>query len=167
MMGLSTFIAGTTHAFRGYMNNSLYMFLWLATQVLICISVYFASRGTIESEYKNSMFYKGIVLVQLITFSALVIIIKDFKIASIATAFGLIPIMIIYYANHLKDNPSKKLIALGVFVSFLTAIVFQLKLSIDKWFNYKDLSHIIIMVSLWLMYKGVKGLYKDEELRAA
>ena len=59
-------------------------------------------------------------------------------------------------------NRSANWIALGITISFLTAVVFTLKISVSDWFNFKDIAHVIMMISVCLIFYGV-GLSFNEE----
>lgn len=48
------------------------------------------------------------------------------------------------------------LIVWGIAASFLSILVHSAHLSFHEWFNYKDLSHLFMIVALVLIYRGVR-----------
>ncbi|MEO6302272.1 MAG: hypothetical protein ABIP51_03760, partial [Bacteroidia bacterium] len=80
--------------------------------------------------------------------------------AGIVLLYSFIVHLIVY--NRTKE-PGSKLVAIGISISFIPIIIHTLKLSIDQWFNYKDISHVIIFFSLIVIYKGVKITAKKIE----
>ena len=66
--------------------------------------------------------------------------------------------------NRTKEKGSG-LVVLGIGIPFLSIVVHSLKFSIHEWFNYKDISHIVMLTSLALLFKGVKiKILPKEEL---
>ena len=74
-------------------------------------------------------------------------------------AIGLIPVMVLHFMDS-KLARESKLIAYGILISFLTAFVHGAKLSLHAYFNFNDISHVLIMVSLFVVFLGVsqKGI---------
>jgi NADH:ubiquinone oxidoreductase subunit 2 (subunit N) len=55
---------------------------------------------------------------------------------------------------------------LGVGIAVLAVLCHVFKLAISVWFNHMDLSHIIIALSVYTMYKGV-ALYQKNFQRTS
>jgi hypothetical protein len=81
-------------------------------------------------------------------------LVQNFIVVVINTALGLIPVMVLHL--RLQRSAADKMLAYGIMISFLTVIVHGFKISMHAYFNHNDLAHILIMVSLWFMYKGAK-----------
>lgn len=158
LLGISTLFGGTSHAFFPVHDGWQYKSFWLPMQLINGFAIYFAQQATLLSVLQNSgnsKTWKYIYIIQLITYIVVLMIVQKYIVTIIENALGLIPIMIL----HLRAGTGKesyKLIGYGIAVSFITAIVHGLKFSLHDYFNYNDIAHIFIMISLYIMYKGVR-----------
>jgi hypothetical protein len=82
--------------------------------------------------------------------------------AGIILVFSLITHLKIY---NLTKEKGSRLIVLGILISFLSIIVHSLKLSFSDWFNYKDIAHVIIVISLYVIFTGVKANAEKQSLK--
>ena len=161
LMGISSFLGALTHGSRFYTDDTTFYVLWLTMQSIICAGISFAQFGTIEyifSENKNKGILNTIVWIQLALFIIIAISMKAFVVVTVHTAVGLLSVFFVNLFSYKKEKLSGRWISAGVFVAIITAVVHGQKLSIDKWFNYKDLAHVLIVVSLILMFIGVKHI---------
>jgi hypothetical protein len=62
---------------------------------------------------------------------------------------------ICYYIHKQTGNRGVLYVMGGVGVGFMSAIIFSLQLGLSHWFNHRDVSHIILSVSVFFVYKGV------------
>jgi len=46
----------------------------------------------------------------------------------------------------------------GILVGVITAIVYNQQITLSKWFNYHDISHLMTALSIFIMYLGVRKL---------
>lgn len=155
--GISTFVGAFSHAFFLIHDGWMYKSFWLPMQLINGMAVYFAQQATLVSVLKTSSSKKTwekIYKFQLIAFMIAVPLFQNFLVTVIENAFGLIPVMIMHY--RYKKHYAKTL-ANGIAISFLTAIIHLSKFSLHAYFNYNDIAHVFIMISLWVMYKGVKN----------
>lgn len=168
-MGCSTFIGGITHAvFENHQTNS-YLLFWITMQILSGLSVYAAQVATIysipnsnipiyRSEYKSLLFCR----IQFLLFAIGTVILQNFLIVVVNSTLGFLMVLYIHALSGKKyGNRPAGWIALGITVSFLTAIIYTLKISINDWFNFKDIAHVIMMVSVCFIFYGV-GLSMQE-----
>lgn len=81
----------------------------------------------------------------------------NFLIIKIHAAIALLYSFIVHYIVYRRtEEKGSGLVVLGIFISFLPIIVHSLKFSIDEWFNYKDIAHVIMIISLVVIYKGAR-----------
>jgi hypothetical protein len=156
--GSSTFIGAISHAFFAVHSGTIYKIFWLTMQVTNGMAIYAAESAALQSVLRNSPsrpLFSKLISWQLILFCASVFIVQNFIVVVINTALGLIPVMIFHY-KYARSN-ADRLIAHGILISFLTAIVHGTKLSLSAYFNSNDISHVLIMISLYYMYKGIKA----------
>ncbi len=155
-LGLATFIGSFSHALFAVHEGWRYKSFWLTMQVINAIGIYFAQQATLISVLQNSSSrnsWKWSYLIQLFAFVVALLIVQKYIVSIIENAVGLIPIMILHYKDR---RPFAKTIASGIAVSFIPAFVHMAKLSIHDYFNYNDLAHVFIMISLYIIYRGVR-----------
>ncbi len=171
-MGASSFLGALTHSCRFYTDDTTFYVLWLTMQVIIGAGVSFAQLGTNEyvfSDTKNKRIFNTIVWIQLLLFIIIAISMKRFVIVIIHSAVGLLSVFFINLFSFKKEPLAVAWISAGIFVTTITALVHGTKFSMGKWFSYKDLSHLLIVVSLFFMFVGVKRInktYQKKTVRA-
>lgn len=157
-ISLSTLFGGTSHAFYAVHEGFNYKSIWLTMQILNGFAVFFAQKATLLSVLKNSNhknYWRLSYVIQLLLYFILLMIIQKYIITIIDNAIGLIPIMILHFTAKEKEE-YQKWIGYGITISFITAIVHGLKFSLHDYFNYNDIAHVFIMISLTVMFLGVK-----------
>lgn len=142
--GLSTFIGAFSHAFYEVHEGLGYKSFWLTMQIFNGAAVLFAQLATFNKKLKP------IFIIQLLIFVIAVFVFQKFLVVIINNAISLIPVMIFSFKN------ANKKIGYGILVSFATALIHGFKISIHTFFNYNDIAHILIMLSLYIMHLGIK-----------
>lgn len=158
LLGLSTFFGASAHAFFGIHEGVAYKSVWLTMQLVNGLAIYFAQQATLLSTLKNSKQYdawKWSYIIQLVAYYIVLLIVQKYVVTIIDNALGLIPIMIVHFAAKEKEE-YYKWIGYGILVSFITAIVHGVKFSLNDYFNYNDIAHVFIMISMIVMYMGVQ-----------
>jgi hypothetical protein len=157
-ISLSTLAGGFSHGLFAVHEGIQYKSIWLTMQFVNGFAVYFAQKATLLSVLKDSKsqhVWKLSYTIQLVTYFIVLIIVQKYIVTIIDNAVGLIPIMILHFAA--KDKKQYySWIAYGILISFITAIVHGVKFSIHAYFNYNDIAHVFIMISLTVMFLGVK-----------
>lgn len=155
-LGLATFTGAFSHAFFALHEGWQYKSIWLPMQIINGIGIYYAQQATLVSVLEHSSskkVWKISYQVQLLIFIISLLWVQKYIVSIVENAVALIPIMILHYKDR---RPFARMIANGIAVSFITAFVHMGKLSLHAYFNYNDLAHVFIMISLYVMYKGVK-----------
>jgi hypothetical protein len=158
LLSLSTLLGGSAHAFFGIHEGVSYKMFWLGMQIANGVAVYFAQQATLASvlaNSKNKSKWKWSYIIQLILFIIAALFFQNYLVTIVDNAVALIPIMIIHFIASPKEDYQKK-IGYGISISFITAIVHGAKISLCAYFNYNDIAHVFIMISLFVMYKAVK-----------
>lgn len=162
-ISLSTLFGGCSHAFFAVHEGWQYKSFWLPMQFINGFAVYFAQKATLLSVLKDSEKYnawKLSYILQLCIYFVVLIIVQKYIVTILDNAIGLVPIMILHFTAKVKEE-HYNYIGYGICVSFITAIVHGIKFSLHDYFNYNDIAHVFIMISLTVMYLGVKRL-KDQ-----
>lgn len=73
------------------------------------------------------------------------------------SALGLVPIMVLEGLAGLRGDRNGRWIAGGFALSALAAPIHLMELGFSPWFIHDDLAHVIMMVTLWMVWRGVRG----------
>lgn len=170
LMGVSSLVAVIVHGFSYYTSETAHFKIWWIMGALQGAGVTLAQFGfasNVLSKYR--MLVISFVTLQFGAFALGSYLVGTFAIAKIHLALGLLPIMLYYIYMSMKGKKAEMLVATGIGISSLTALIHGLKISISlEWFNYNDIAHCLIITSLVMMYAGVKaGLYEKPQEQMA
>lgn len=158
LMGLSTLFGSIVHGLRYYQSDTYHYNFWMAMNLISGIAVYFAQMATIKSNFKASRF-RNILLtvpnIQLALYLVLIMLFRDFNMVKLQIAAGMVPIMFINFYDYFKGAKGGAWIAGGIAVASLSSVVHSVKFSLNEWFNYNDISHVLLMCSFSMICYGV------------
>jgi hypothetical protein len=163
LVGISSLIGVVVHGFSYYTSSNVHFNIWWAMGAVQGAGVTLAQFGfTLNVFSKFRTLVISLVALQFGAFALGSYLVGTFAVAKIHLALGLLPIMLYYIYMSMKGRRAEMLVATGIGISSLTALVHGLKISVsEEWFNYNDISHCLIIASLVVMYEGVKsGLYE-------
>lgn len=131
------------------------------------ISVFFALRATIR--FTNSgasvkVFLNIVNYLLLAVFAGLTIFRNDFEIFKIHASIALSIIFLTHLIAWFRSHVGSGSIVVGMILSFLTVFIHSAQISISDWFNYKDISHVIMMISLIMVYNGIFLMSRNNNL---
>lgn len=94
--------------------------------------------------------------VELTIFFVLTFITLNFVVVEIHAFYGLFLMLffIELYVYKMKKDPGSKYIFIATFMGAVSAGFHALKFSLGPWFNYNDISHISMGLSIWYYYQG-------------
>jgi len=158
LLGLSTLVGSCSHAFFLIHEGWKYKSFWLAMQVFNGVGVFYAQMATlnsvlIESKRKNVWYWSYII--QFWLFIILLFNFQKYLVTVVENLIGLLPVLILHFEAKRKEA-YYKWIGYGISISFISGAVHATKTSLHAYFNYNDIAHIFIMLSLWVIYLGVK-----------
>lgn len=161
LVGIASLIGVAVHGFSKYIQEPVHFYVWWIMGVVQGAGMSLAQFGVGSNVFAKHKSLIGIIsIIQFVLFAGGLLITGKFGIATIHIALCLVPIMIYYIFHGAKGKKAEMLVAAGIIVSVMTAVVHTFKLSFGQWFNHNDISHVLIIISLVLMYRGVKaGLY--------
>jgi len=84
----------------------------------------------------------------------------NFKITQIGSVVSLIGFILpihIYNYNKTKQNGSL-LIVSSIICGLFPAIIYNTQFSISHWFNYHDISHVLVSINMIIIFMGTKRL---------
>jgi hypothetical protein len=158
-IGLGAFLGGTSHGFVEYLGDEGLRLIWKGTVYCVGFSMIFAVAGTIEGSVGNvkvrntlhgaNALAFAIYAAWMVSHSAFIYVIYYYVPAMTSVA------LIQVWAYWRDRQPSAPWIIAGVIVTLLGAIIQQSGFTLHRHFNHNDLYHIVQIVGLWLLYRGV------------
>lgn len=158
LLGFASIFGAASHAFFLVHEGFGYDLFWLPMQLLNIFSAFSAQQATVHSVLKGSISknkWNTFSIIQLVLSSIAVFVFHSFLVVVINSAIALIPVMIIHF-NDAKKEVQSIYVGWGIVILFLTAIINGTKFSISEYFTYLDIAHVFIMISLTVMFVGIK-----------
>jgi uncharacterized membrane protein len=160
-IALSTFCA----AFIGHAFN--YRFGGIAAKVpgwiLGIIGIGFSQFAVLyhTRSWLTSSAFKGLAIlnsIEILLVTILIFIIPTFVIVEIHSAFGLVIMVCVLEGINYSKTKSilSRNMLIGVGLAVLAVASHIAKLAPSVWFNHLDVSHVFMMIGLYVMYKGVR-----------
>lgn len=157
MIGISGIFGSIAHAVHfqlgdTFFNTVLFLMNSLSLlSILFCFSAayYYLSKEKGTKKWVNTFVWLWVIALLIITFLQ-----NEFVLVKIHAGIVLVFSLIVYSLYDTRRDPGSKYIVSGILVAFLSIITHSLRINLHEWFNYKDISHVIMIVSLYLIYKG-------------
>lgn len=125
---------------------------------LLRANVEFSESGTEKKKQLNLY-----ILISSIVFTILIIAINKFWVGMINASLAMLITFIHYLILNRKTIYGAGIIAFGFGFSFLSVGIHAGKISLNEWFNHKDISHVIIIIGLIIIHSGVEKTLSAEE----
>lgn len=153
-IALASLTGGTAHGFITYVGPKFHYAAWILTGIAI-FSAEMAALQLVEND-KIKQVLRFIIYAQLMIMVASVMFYHNFNSVRINSAIGLVgivmPISFVHYRNY-KDRRSA-IIMLGILANMIPGTVHAFKISLNEWFNYNDISHVLMIGCFYILYRG-------------
>ena len=163
---------GMATAFGGIIGHGfMYMFTfywklpgwWLSMVAINLIerSVIYYARRFISK--KAGRFFAWLNMIELLTFMALTFSTLNFLFVEIHATYGLL-LFVASFSGYIyikTKSKGSKLFLIAVFFAAISALFFMNEWSFHTWFNYLDISHSFMAISVFFFYKGAKAIIKE------
>lgn len=163
--GISTFLGGLSHTFFYYTG----FYGKISSWIFNFIATFFVGKAMIEIGWIDGKLRKRLLrLLALITVVLfyLTVLFQSFTFVIVDTAIVYFPLCFGYGIYALKNNiVAMKYIVIGVCVLIPSALIFILKINPFLWYNKNDLSHTLIIISLFFFYFGVAKFVFQQKKR--
>ena len=158
-IGLAALLGGTSHGFVGYLADPALRMIWKGTVYSVGLSMIFAVAGSIEGSGLEPLHRKVLHGLNLVAFAMYAIWMtshSDFMyvIAYYVPAMSSVA-LIQLWAYYRSKLPAAPWLVGGVVVTLLGAVIQQSGFSLHRHFNHNDIYHVVQIVGLWLLYRGV------------
>ena len=157
-IGIASMTGGTAHGFINYVGNNFHYAAWIFTG----IAVFAAQLSALEVIKKTRIYtpLKWLVIIELLVMIGTIIFYQNFDIVRINSAFGMIGIVvpIQLYGYKLLKMKRNGIIALGIVSNVVPALIHASRFSYNRWFNFNDLSHLVMIGCFYIIYLGAKKI---------
>ena len=158
MLGTSSVFGAIGHATHMQLGNVFFEIIVFLMNAFSLLSIYFCFRSAYT--YMNLTRNPSRLYIYVVMAWVLVLLIAcgmqgNFLLIKIHAGIVLLYSLIVHYLVYKRiDDKGAQLVVVGILISFLPIIVHSLKFSMNEWFNYKDIAHVIMIISLVVIYKG-------------
>lgn len=160
LLGISSCFGALGHAVHYQLGEIFFKIILFLMNAFSLFSIYFCFRAPYTYVHLDKALpkkYIYLTLAWVIVVLIASVIVGDFVIIKIHAALVLMYALITHYLVYKRtDDAGSALVVSGIGISFLPIIVHSLKFSINEWFNYKDIAHVIMIFSLIVIYKGAR-----------
>lgn len=180
LMGIATAVSGVIgHGFI----HSLHIAWKLPGWIISMFSIMFVERASIvqAGPYVSKTVLRILKIANIVELAVFIVITvlttldyipilfnfeTPFYYVGIHSAYGLAVVVmpLQYFILAKTGRKGNKWIANAASFSSLAAIVYIFKISLGSWFNYYDISHLIMAICLHYVYLGTKELYAGDNL---
>jgi hypothetical protein len=160
LVGISSCFGAVAHVIHYQLGEVFLKLTVFMMNAFSLFSIYFCFRGPYTLYAlgrKPSRKYIYVVMAWIAVLLIFSGIKGDFTVIKIHAGLVLLYSLIIHYLIYRRTGvQGSALVVWGIIISFLPIIVHTMKLSFHDWFNYKDIAHVIMIISISVIYKGVK-----------
>jgi hypothetical protein len=151
-IGLGAFGGSFTHGLPTYLGENLFFYVWAIKNSFVPVANYFASTDVLP---KNKWIRPVLIIKATIVISALYL---TGKFLPAVVDLGLTYLIVIFFAQRLSiQNKGYRFIRNAFIVGLLSGSLYIVKYDIDQlWFTHKDMVHVFVIISLIMIYIGVK-----------
>lgn len=155
------------HALQAYVPNEVKIIGWVFStlgQLFLALGTLQVLKNLLSKMWLNTIHF--ILIFQCLIFIFLMLhpSYSNFKIAQLAATTVLIGIVLpLHIFNFFKTSSTgSRNIILTIIYAIIPAFIYNNQISISKWFNYHDISHVLMSIFMLMMYYSIKKLsYKD------
>jgi len=162
MIGLGGIGGALVHGFPTVLGSSLFYWMWSLKNVFLPIGNYFAAFVMLSVAFPSMIRKLNILLIiKLVVANAFMFYTYSFL--PIVIDIALTYFLVIWLSIRLmRIIPAYKQIRNAFLVVLFSGVLYLVKYDIDPiWFSHKDLVHVFVLISVYLIYKAIKIKGKD------
>jgi hypothetical protein len=161
-LGTSSVFGALGHAIQMRWGDNFFKVVFFLMNALSLLAIYFCFRSSytyMNLTKKLSEFYVYAVMFWVFVLLVISGVRGNFLLIKIHAFIVLLFASIVHFIVYRRTGErGSMLVVFGILISFLSILVHSIKFSIDEWFNYKDIAHVIMIVSLITIFKGVSEI---------
>jgi hypothetical protein len=168
-MGLATVSGGVLgHAFQYIVGFNAKAIGWTLSAIgLFCLENSALSYYQRINNGSTLNKLRLLILLQLMTYLIFVINpdTRVFELVQINSVIGMIvislPLFLYFYKK--RNSVGSKRVVLGMFATFIPGLVYNNQITLHPYFNYQDISHLLMAGCIYLLYRGAKQIGLENE----
>lgn len=166
LLGLATLLGGLIgHGFLYYFS-----FAWkLPGWIVSMFSVALVERSAIEHAKSRVMpvvgnFFLVLNIVELMIVMTITIYTLNFGWVEFHSGYGLLAVVLPFHGYvFLKSrDQGSAIMMVGVGIASVAAMIYMNQISISPWFNYIDISHVLMAVAVYVFYRAALKLNQHQ-----
>jgi hypothetical protein len=158
MTGLGSFFGSIAHGAQHQLGILFFKVVLFLMHASTLVSAYFCFTGSYHLQLGNKERNKVVLALVVGLLTVLLILATmsgSFVLMKVAAGLALAYMLLVHIVAFRKELKGSGWVISGIFISFSSIFVHSFKLSIDEWFNHKDIAHLIICLSLIIICKGI------------
>ena len=145
------------HGLQAYIGFDWKKIGWVMSSIGF-LAIEFGSIKELEKYLKPNVIqlFKAAFIIQFVVLVSLMVYYQNFKIPQLNSTltFILFVLPIQAYAYYKKKRKEYLIIIGTIFFAVVPGLVYNNQLSFGKWFNYHDISHVLMATFMFFMFKG-------------
>ena len=162
LLGTATLLGGVI----GHGFLYAFSFAWkLPGWIVSMLSVALIERSAIEHAKAFILptigkFFLVLNILELITIMSITLYTLRFGWVEFHSGYGLLAVVLPFhgYTYYKTRDRGSAIMILGVAVACIAALIYMNQISISPWFNYIDISHILMVIAVYVFYRGALRL---------
>lgn len=168
LIGVSSLIGSAGHGIHFQMGNNFLTTIIFLMNAVSLVAIYFCFKGanlSLINDKGKSKLIDLFVIAWIIVLLVITFIQNNFLLIKIHAGIVLTYSLVVHFMAY--KRPGNSQIGWGIIISFLSIVVHSLHLSISEWFNYKDIAHVFMLISLIVIYRGVMMKLNKHDVSSA
>jgi len=114
------------------------------------------AQASLTMPKKVTNFFLKLNIVELIALCIITIITIDFKYVEIHSAYGFLVVVLLFHAYNFRKtkNRGSRLMLLNTILLLIAVFIFNYPVVLHTFFNHRDLAHIFMACSVYLIYRA-------------
>ena len=158
-MAIANLLSVAKHGIPNYLTAGFLAVTVFLSYLAAGLGILHLEEGTIRGHVKRAVPRRWLQRGAYGKFALFVIaiaVIRSILFVVVDAVSGLIPVLVAEGLSVRLVTPQSRWIAGGLLVSVLAVLGYLLQLSAHAWFDHRDLGHVLMMLGLWMFYRGVR-----------
>jgi hypothetical protein len=158
LLGLSSVFGAVAHGVHYQLGKFFFDAMFFLLNLSGLISIFFCFRAPLQYTGSSPANQRSLLILVIVWLSVLMVfcvIWENFLLIKIHAGLVLLYSLAAHlWATRNKPEAGNRVVVAGILISFLPILVHTFHISIHEWFNYKDLAHVIMIISLYVIGTG-------------
>jgi len=156
---VATLLGAVKHGLPHYLTGFPFSLVVFGSSLAAGIGVLFAEMAAAQTYVRTSRaraWTRRAAKGKFVLFLLFISLSSSFLVVIVNAALGFVPIMVADYAGFRHGYRGTGWIGGGLTVSSLAAAFYLLGFPNHPWFEYRDLGHLLMMVTVFMIYEGAR-----------